>query len=295
MPFMTLNGVTVPVAADSFVDVYERTSPISVRSAGGVRLDSMQRNPATWSARTTIRSRDEINALRRLVDGHGHIWGFNDSSSLSSTGLAEDVGSVFTLNASGGKFGGRCTVSSGQAFYAALGERMFDRPWTSSRGWTIACFKKLAAGDGGDGSTYFHHVATGAVTVTRGASANPASVTQYRNGAAGSFSMGNWISVTTDGRIGIHGYSNANATAAYDYDELLVLPFVLPSTWAAGLYAFHNANAWPSIPRLRLGGDCVVTPVDVVGQSGAVAQHNVRLGGVHTSTARSLAFDLFEV
>ena len=91
MPFATLNGITVPVLADTFVDTTERVGSFNGRSSSGARRDSMRVQPRTWAGRTVIRSRDEIDAWRRLIDGHGHVWHFDDSSELSVGGIGPDL------------------------------------------------------------------------------------------------------------------------------------------------------------------------------------------------------------
>jgi hypothetical protein len=41
------------------------------------------------------------------------------------------------------------------------------------------------------------------------------------------------------------------------YDDLVVLPYVLPDAWIALVYAAHAARAWSALPRLVLSGEVV--------------------------------------
>jgi hypothetical protein len=294
MPFLSLNGVTVRVAADSFVDNTERIGGAATISASGRRLNTRNVELRQWTGRTTILARSEFEALRRLIDGHGHVWHFDSASTvLSTTGISAAGGSP---DAAGGKFGGHVTVSSTANIRFSLGTRMFRRgTWQGTDGFTIICWKKLIVGDGGDGTSFYHHIITGSINHARAASANPVGVTQYRNGVAGSYGVGNWFAVESDGDVLLYGYSDGNVGTAYDYDDVVILPFAIPSTWASGIYTFHNARAWSDLPKLTASGDAFAESVVTVdGVSGRALQHNAMIAGAHANNARALEFDLHE-
>jgi hypothetical protein len=263
VPFATLHGITLPIARNEW-----RLTPVLVGSAD-TRADSGELGGAEtarkreWACSTPVGNQAEREALRRLMEGDGLHVDFDDASGFSRTGIGPATATSVTYSASGGKRGGRVSVGSTGALVYALAKKMRqpDGDWSAAKGWTVAVFKQLSMGDGGDGTTYFDHLATGNVVVTRGASANPAGVTQYRDGVAGSWNMGNWLSVSAAGEVGIHGYTNSGGGLAYLYDELLVLPFALPTalmaTWAAALATFRASYACGALPRVKLAGDCI--------------------------------------
>ncbi len=263
MPFATAFGITLPISRDKWVQ-----TPVLVgeddddRADDGTLLTGETTRKREWDATAPVGSEVDREAFRRLLEGDGLHVDFDDATAFAWRGIGpKTVGATF--NVSGGVRGGRASLNSGGALEYAL-RRFMRQPggsWDPTKGWTLAVFKKLTTADGGDDVTYVDHLATGSVVVARGASANPAGVTQYKNGVAGAWSMGRWLGLASNGDVGIHGYSNANAAAAYDYDELLVWPFALPpslaSSWAAQLAAFRVSSSMGQLPRVLLGGDCI--------------------------------------
>lgn len=263
MPFATLHGITLPIARNEW-----RMTPVLVGSADA-RADSGELGGAEttlkreWSCSTIVDSQATQEVIRRLMEGDGIHVDFDDASGFTRTGIGPSSATSVTYSASGGKRGGRASVGSTGALVYALAKKMRQRDgdWAPTKGWTVAVFKQLSLGDGGDGTTFFDHLATGNVAVVRGAAANPAGVTQYRSGVAGSYGMGNWLSVSAAGEVGIHGYTDSGGSLTYLYDELLVLPFALPTalmaTWAAALATFRASYACGALPRVKLDGDCI--------------------------------------
>ncbi|HEY1097396.1 MAG TPA: hypothetical protein VGF99_00655, partial [Myxococcota bacterium] len=228
------------------------------RADDGSLLTSEVTRKREWETSLVPGTDAERERLRRLVEGHGLAVDFADGSAFSWSGIGPKT-SNGTPSSSGGPRTGSYGLPGGGVLAYALARKMrqADRAWSPADGWTLAVFKRLSAADGGDDVTLVDHVATGNVAVVRGAAANPVGVTQYRSGVAGSWSMGRWIDVATNGDVSICGWSNANTPTAYTYAELVVWPFAIPSTWAQQLSTFRTGRAVGQLPRVSLGGDCV--------------------------------------
>ena len=297
MPHFSINGVPWPQKADSVEESPDEVGAVDDRSLGGTGTSTRIARKRKWKSSSVMHIASEGEAWRRLVEGDGQCWGFTGTggAAFSSKGLGPSSGS-FSTASSGGVLGtGKVTPASGSSIGFTLARRLsVPGGWLATKGWTLLFWKKLAVADGGDGSTYFHHVVTGAVGVTRGATANPAGVSTWRNGVLGSYGVGNWLSVGTT--TAWWGYSDAGVAAAYDYSNVVVLPFVVPTSWVPFLYAFHAANPWPSMPRVRLGGDVVedVGGVDVLCKAPRIAQRAVILNGTPRTNARVLDLDIRE-
>jgi hypothetical protein len=297
MPHFSINGVPWPQKADSVEESPDEVGEADTRSLGGLGLSTRIARKRRWKSSTVIHTASEGEAWRRMVEGEGQSWGFNGTAGLaiSSKGLGPSAGTFTTAGTGGMHSAGKVTPASASFVGWALARRLgVPGGWVSTKGWTILAWKKLAIADGGDGTTYFHHVVTGAVGITRGASANPAGVSTWRNGVLGSYGVGNWLSVGVT--TSLWGFSDGNVAAAYDYSNVVVLPFVVPSAWVPFLYAFHAANAWPSLPRVRLGGDVVedVGGVDVLGKATRIQQRALILAGSPRTNARVLELELRE-
>jgi hypothetical protein len=264
VPFATAFGITLPFARNEWRQTPVRLGVSNGRADSGQLVTAETARKREWEATTIVGAQDEREAIRRLLEGDGLHVEFNDASGFSWHGIGPSTATSVTYSVSGGKRSGRVSVGAGGVLRYALANLMREPDgvaWAATKGWTVAVFKVLSVGDGGDGTTYVDHLATGSVAVVRGASANPVGVTQYKSGVAGSWSMGNWLEVSAAGEVAIHGYTNAGATGAYDFDELLVLPFALPSTvmatWAAALATFRSTTSMGRLPRVLLDGDCI--------------------------------------
>lgn len=297
MAHTTINGVTIPGEGDAFEETTDDVGATDTRGVNGALVSSSAGRKRDFSVSTVPVTAALGEALRALVCGEGHAWPFADSL-WAHAGVGPSSTTGCTQSASGGKYAGKLAITSTNRFEVSLAKRMARKGgWNpTSHGWTVSVWKKLSVGDGGDGTTYHHHLATGSVAVVRGASANPAGVTQYRGGVVGAFAMGNWLSVSAAGVVAVHAYTNAGAGAAYDWSDLVVLPFQVPAAWTPDLYTWLSARAWSRLPRVELAGDCIpdLVPVEVRARVSSLKQRNVFLEGAHRNNARVLDIDLKE-
>lgn len=288
MAHLEVNGLRIPGAADTFEEVPDFVGEHSKRAIDGSYQESHVARSSTWTCKTVYTKPDVGTALTKWLGGDGHSFDFA-SSAYSGKGLGPKSGSAYTRSASGGKHAARITVSSGGVFELALRRRMsIPEGWDpTTHGWTVFTWKKV-------GSSFTHYLATGAVVVTRGASGgNPAGVAQFEDGVAGSFAIGNWLSVGADGDVAIHGRANAGTNAATDYSGLVVLPYRVPAEWVPSIHAFHDEREWPRLPRLHLSGDAFEVPVSAHGRASKSAQRGIVLGGTHYNNARVIDVSLF--
>jgi hypothetical protein len=84
--------------------------------------------------------------------------------------------------------------------------------------------------------------------------------------------MGNFISMLTSASpytaITGHRQTGASTAEAKDYDDLVVLPYQIDSSWVSSIYTEASARAWASLPFVNLGGEVINngTPVAVLGR-----------------------------
>lgn len=253
---LTCNGITIPLVKGSLEEVPEFPGEQAERGAAGDFDENLVTIKRGWTATVLPQTPAKALAMRSLLEGRGQSFTY-DANTFSAKGEGPSAGGTYTQAGAGGFVGGKVNVGSGSFIPYSLGNSLFGVVnWRGAKGWTLVARKVLTVGDGGDGVTYQRHIATGAVTVVQAAAANPAGVTQYKNGAAGSFAMGNWITVdgAGDGVVKLHGVSNAAANAAYDYDDFVFWPFVFDPTWVAGYDAYLTTNQHSPLKRVHLSG-----------------------------------------
>lgn len=288
MPFAAVHGITLPIRREQWKLVPDIVGADDERADDGSLLTSETTRKRKWETGFTIGRLDEREALRRLVEGDGLHVDFNDASGYSFHGLGPKTSTSTTFSASGGKRGGKAAVGSAGVLEYAMANFSSEQdglPWAATKGWTLCCFKFISG-------VWRDLLATGSVVVTRGAAANPAGVTQFQDGVAGTYGMGHFIDVAADGDVGVHGYDAAGAAGAFDYDELLFLPFAFPShlaaTWAAQLAAFRSTSAAGRLPFVKLSGDCIpdAQPLEVRWRVTQGEQRRVILDGAFRNNAR---------
>jgi hypothetical protein len=295
--FCEIFGINVPARKNSWPGQPQFVGDELGRGAAGVLEDQFVRRVREWSGVKMVFQEPETgHALRRLLEGEYIHFDF-DADMLARSGEGPASGGGYTRSNTGGKHGGKVAVSSGSFLAFDLARALgVEDGWDPTQGWTLICWKQLTTADDGVGGTgtYYLHIATGDVAVTQGASANPAGVTQYRDGVAGSYSMGNWIDVTADGVVRLHGKDNDASNNAKDYDDLVVLPFKLPTaraaTWAAQLSAWMDEYAFGDAPFVKLSGDCIpdLLPLDVHVTVTSEQSVNATLAGVHYNNCLEL-------
>jgi hypothetical protein len=235
-----------------------------------------------WDDRSGVANDEELEKLIRYIEGDGQSWRFDSTlHSLSGNGVTNTAspGATLTKNAGGGKYGGHLDIGAGGVFGVDMRNKLRSRGgWDPTKGWTLMCWRNFVAGESA-AAGYHHVILKGAVAFTRGASSgNPAGVTQYIDGVAGSHALGRCFSVAvTDPYVGPWGYKTDNTTAAIDYDELVFLPYEIPTKWIGtvgteGMIEFHDNYPWPRLPRVVIAGDLLPSDPDGVQVTARVKQ-----------------------
>ena len=300
MAFLTACGVTIPVVVDSFDEMPEFVGDLHQRSSSGALGETDVARKRHWTGTVQMLQAGPAEVLRKLLEADGHAFSFA-SNTFSNKGVGPDVGGSFTQTGSGGPFSGRITAASGNFWPVSLQTAMrVPGGWApATQGFTVLVWRFETTADDGNGGagTWVHYICTGNATMT--GIANPAGVSQFRNGIGGTFNAGAWLTVSGTGAVRLNGKGAATGTSvAKDYADLVVLPYAIDTATVAGLFSFHSSNPWPGPGRrVRLAGDAIpdVAGVDVMVKVTKLPQMNVRLGGAHRNNARRLELDILEV
>jgi hypothetical protein len=262
VPYLTLNGVTVPVVQDGASRSTLYLGGAGERAFSGALRRSTRARKREWRFRTGPLVQSEAVAFAGLIEGAGHHWSF-DVDTWSSRGLAPSAGSASIV--SGGKHGAYCTPPSGVllTYPTALGVDFSVLAWKRNAVWDNHTL--IFQNDVGNG--YFHGNTTPTATGLAPAS-----------GWAG-------ISRDTSGRLRLSGESGS----AF-YDDVVCLPVAIPVAWVPGLFSFRGPQPFSALPALQAGGDFAPTPVAVRGE--LMSAEPLQVG---TAVHESLEFVLREV
>ncbi len=217
--FLRLNGIAVPVSLDS-ATVNQKDIGSEKIAEDGTPLFNRRATKRTWAVSTTIRSAEEALAWRDLVTGKGHVLNFNNNNLYTSKGQPPaTVGGGFTVTATLPKFGA----------YRAAATAANTATWvvfTATSAWTVMLWHTL---DGGttwsrwvirsDGAKWLDGVVSVAATTFMGV-------------ASGVLTLG--------------------SASAGGFDDVVCLPFLVPTDWPAQDYAF--GYAFGPLPRLTVDG-----------------------------------------
>lgn len=287
MSALTLNGIVLPVALDQLSRLEPELIGEMGRGFSGAELANVRAWKEGWKAKATPQTAATAAALRGLVKGDGYSWSFDTAAGLYADrkGLGPSTASAATVGGSG-KYGQFCTVgATGTLQYAISG---------SATKWALLYWKLNNLVDAiwehfivlGDGSKYKNGATTTAETWTTyngstlrffPADAIYSSWQDLHAYTAGDFVVagdGPWIfragatatssgepdwnsapsqedTVTSGDGITWTNYGLADA----QFDDVLFLPYAIPTSWVSQLYAEASARAWTALPRLRLAGD----------------------------------------
>jgi hypothetical protein len=268
MAYLALNGIAIPVLADSDPGV------------------EMQPVGADWRSQTTGRSRRGVAGYLRawqfetvplavtdgtarafcgLIDGEGESWTFDDPDgtpthySRGGRAFSANPSNAAIVQAGGVLGGGELKVPSTKSITYTLRFGAVE---------TVALWASVASGP------WTHYVvrrSDGAVWVDGVLTGSPPS----------------WLSFTVAGA----SVTLAAGASQLEVDELLVLPYAVPDDWAPQLYVFAGALTLQTpLPEVAAVGDFDSSAVSVRGEVKSVRQ--VRLAD---GLFASITFQLREV
>ncbi len=220
MSFLTLNGIPLSVADGTAATATREIGERSMAFDGSARV-SRQSVKRDLSFETIPLVSADAHAWDCFLRGLGESWSF-DASFYGSKGLGPNAGYVATHNTTGGKFSGRLilTATTGSITYATqLGTDYTVMLWRfESAAWHHYEIHS-------DGKRWYDGVRNDALVIT---------------GIA-----------VTGGSVVL-----TNATgSAIDYDGLVALPYLVPTTWPP---IFGVATtAFSVLPKLIAAGDAV--------------------------------------
>jgi len=277
MPALSVNGLTIPILADSFNEQIVDTGDVFRRATTGKMFGTLGVRKRRWSFTTRHLSGYMAGKVQNMIEGNALSWTFNDTL-ISGAGVA-NTNAATVISYVTGFHGKAVRLSSGTFFSVDMANKV-NAPggWDPSRnGWTLMfrLYCTIAA-DGTPADGWYHFVVTGTGDVIAGAAANPVGVTQYRNGVAGNYNLGRVINVDATGDfVGVKATTLLGVNANKDYDELVFLPFPIPtaveapwtSTWASQFYDFSIKSPWGAAPIVIVEGD----HIDLTEVSGLVS------------------------
>lgn len=264
MSFCRVNGVVVPVVANEAGE-----EPLLVETASRMEDASMlidrRAEKGMWRLRVVHQLATAAHAFRRLLHGDFHYWSFDNVTTTtrglySARGLGPDAATGCTCTAGSAWLGAaKCVITLGNRIDYTIGP--------CPAGMTVMAAENI------DGAGWNHKIKDSAGNV-------------WTNGVL----TGAWPNITTlTAATGFFRIGTGAAAASYLLDEVIALPFLLPSDWPAQVYAFMNPASgntqWPFAPRaLKLDGDIVDNGVTrtVVARVGSVGVKHTKTAGVKT-------------
>lgn len=268
MSFMTVNNLEVPILDGSFQESVEEVGSIARAFDGTLRRTRIAGKRAYEFALSPQQFVD-AEAWAALLRGLGEAWHYDGNHLYGSKGTGPSSSSGATVVAAAahdGAYGLRLAATTGTITY----------PISYPRGATIMFWR-----DAGSDDSWNHYVVdtTGRKWVD-GVRNDAASTTWLTLGAT-SFALANTSGVTDD------------------YDGVVVLPALLPTTWPPLLAA--AANPFSELPKLIIRGDVVpdesaaTDSLSMMGEFLGGETIRAVLGGSFRTNARALRFRLSEV
>ena len=263
MALLTLNGVPVECEASEWESV---TLGEVTRSFNGWPRDTGRVKKKDVRCTTGLLSLEAAEAVRGLVEGAGHVLSFESAtgSLYTSRELAPLSAAGAARSTEGARHGLAClTVAAGATLSWATGVQGYEDGHGTLLAW-------VREGPG----VWKHVVATarsGAV-YTNGVRTAPSGGYSYGRVQAGVLELGD---------LSAQGVPTA-------FDDVVALPYTVPSAWVPHLYAWHAARAWAPLPYVVAQGPRFpAAGLQVLGRAGAA-----RTAPLLTTVGESFDFTL---
>jgi hypothetical protein len=217
MPFLTLNNLTISAEDES---VSESFTDYGEQARAFLNRPKRHRKGITKSISLTscLLPEADADSLVGFVEGRGNHFGF-EADAWSEEGLGPEAGATYTITAGGYVGSNRLVLTSSNIVY---------NPEFRDFKWTV-CYARTSD----SGSTWQF-------------------VTVRRDGAK-------WIDGVRDDAASTAELTVSNGAVAlsnvFDYDELIILPFLISETHAVELYGWVSAGNAFTVRRLTMKGD----------------------------------------
>lgn len=265
MPFLVVNGITFP--ADSATG---NRKPSIIGDRKRAYLGSMRSSQTvikrTWDVSLKPAIQSDADAYEGLIQGLGHSWSFDVDLYSDKKGLGKkaQTGTV-TPAVAGGKFGNKVQIAALSNVTWAAG-----LPTTS---YTVMVWRLETA--------VWHHY----VVRKNGGTTN-----KWKDGASNDGVATTWLTVNGSGDVVLGDV----AVGPDDFDDLVALPYVIPSSWPAAIFA--AGVAWQPLPELGVSGTMTsLATVPCLGMVQEEPPEPFPVAGVWQVGGRRLQFTLEEV
>lgn len=272
MSFLRLNNIAIPVAAGSASRSVDEVGDRSRAASGSMRV-SRRALKDSYAGSTVPKAAETAEVYRDLILGLGHRWSF-DSHLYSSKGLgpADTHGTVTaeTSGVSGGRFP-YDGVNGGVLRLANPGDYIEYRPTTDdSAAWTVMVSRE-------ESSVWVNYILSSA------------QAGGWVDGVLDPLlDTSAWlvVSVVTDRANSI---LITNESSNSDFDELVFLPFAIPSSWPIDIHDL----AWSDLPKLRAEGDWIRRgSAQVYGRVDDVGLIQAQVSGALDNNLQAIEFTL---
>lgn len=263
--FLRLNGIEVPVF---HVGASAAKTPIGSfrRSVNGTGTVPRRTQKGSWRFDTSPRSAAVALAFRELVAGSGQVLNFDAQTYYTSTGQAPNsVAGGWSFTTTGPKYGAACAQwTTGNALWALF---------ASGSPWTLCYWLNVSAGG-------YHHVIQSSAGVLA------------LDGVTSGYALPpGWGSIN-EGFGGVSGgVATFGSSTASKIDDVVALPYLIPSDWCSQIYAF--GSGFSALPTLTADGKFIEqdTAITVIGGDDAIARV-IPVPGV--KNMHSFSFELLE-
>jgi hypothetical protein len=215
MTFVTINGIPIQCTAAEQEPV--RLGEIA-RAFNGYPRGNYRGDYKTVTCSSTLLTATDAARVRALVEGRGHVWGFDGAFwRYSYTGVGPLYEGGISQD-SGGLYGGGClqVITPGVVAWRAS-ERLTD--------WTIMGWRDTEIG--------WRHV------IRRGPPYNDV-WTDGNSGGLGGTLSDDWLM-----------YDEEEGLIT---DDVVFLPYVIPDDWLPLLYNFAATRQFPTLPLIVVSG-----------------------------------------
>lgn len=259
--FLRLNGITVPVATSSSPSVGVETIGKRRRSANGSAVASRRTTKlGPWKFGTVLKTAAEAFAFRELILGRGHVVNFNGSHPYTTKGMAPASSSGITYSAISPKYGAACAEWTGTG--------LLTYSFFAATPWTCMFWLNEAAA----GWHHYAQTSTGLKWVDGVATVS--ALPSFSGGLTCAFGS------STPSKL----------------DDIVALPFLVPSTWPAQIYGF--GSAFGALPQLTADGLFIeqnVAKTVLGGDEPTGRPTQAKSGGALLANMHDFSFELAEV
>lgn len=262
MPWLSMNGLELSVSNDSAIENVREIGATEASFDGTLRR-TRQGVKRDLSFKTPPLTGAEAYFWGNWIRGIGEVWSFESSLYGSKgTGPTSSTG---------------CTQDSSPAKHGT-----YSLEITSTNTFAVAGYTS-----GGSVTTILWHYESGAWHhyVIDG---NEATV--YRDGSSYATPL-DWFAAS-GGTVTL----TASGGVSHNFDDMVILPFSVPTGYWDDIYSWHDTNSWGALPALKCMGD-IIPEAQTRTMMGDVTESRplkAYLSGSFTTVARTLSVGLRE-